>query len=189
MVQSAWSHKILILGCGSCWLCVCLWHLVHVGSFFGGSFPPAVFLRVSLSPTSCFLLCRCGQGVLKLLLPCVHVFEAFLLVLFSCLFLVISSLFVFPDKSWVELVCPPLPPSPSFVFICCCFFCWWVLSSRRYPGVQGFYLLFFIVGCRGKAKWFKRAGVYYMIFKVPGLRDEIGDSLHMYSVNCDTSPT
>ena len=35
---------------------------------------------------------------------CIQGFEAFLLLLFSCLFLVISSLFVFPDRSWVELV-------------------------------------------------------------------------------------
>ena len=66
---------------GSCWV-------------FGGSFPPAGYLRVSLSPTSCFLLCRCGQVVLELVLPCVQVYEAFLLLLFRCLFLVISSLFI-----------------------------------------------------------------------------------------------
>ena len=59
----------------------------------------------------------------------------------------------------------------------------------RYPGVHGFYLVFFMVGHRGKAKWFKRSGVYYMIFKVPALREEIGDPLDMYSVNCDNSPT
>ena len=75
------------------WFCVCLWFLVVVGSFFGGSFPAAGYVRVSLSPTSCFLLCRCGQVVLELFLPCVQGFEAFLLLLFSCLFLVISSLF------------------------------------------------------------------------------------------------
>ena len=68
--------------------------LVVVGSFFGGSFSPAVYQRVSLSPTSCLLLCRCGQVVLELVLPCVQGFEAFLLLLFSCLFLVISSLFI-----------------------------------------------------------------------------------------------
>ena len=48
---------------------------------------------------------------------------------------------------------------------------------------------FFMVGCRGKAKWFKRAGVYYMIFKIPALREEIGDPLDMYSVNGDISST
>ena len=41
---------------------------------------------------------------------------------------------------------------------------------------------FFVIGCRGKAKWFKRAGVYSMIFKVPALREEIGDSLVIYIV-------
>ena len=59
----------------------------------------------------------------------------------------------------------------------------------RYPGVHDFYLFFFMVGCRGKVKWFKRAGVYYMIFKVPALREEIGDPLDMYCVNRDNSPT
>ena len=43
---------LLILGCGLCWLCVCLWFLILVGSFFGGSLPSAGYLRVSLSPTS-----------------------------------------------------------------------------------------------------------------------------------------
>ena len=38
-------------------------------------------------------------------------------------------------------------------------------------------------------KWFKTAGVHYVIFKVPALRDEIGDSLDMYGVNHDNSPT
>ena len=63
------------------------------GCFFGGSFPPAGYLRVSLSPTSCFVSCRCGKVVLELVLLYVQGFEAFLLLLFSCLFLVISSLF------------------------------------------------------------------------------------------------
>ena len=39
-----------------------------------------------------------------------------------------------------------------------------------------------MVGFRGKAKWFMRAGVYYMIFKVPALREEIGDPLDIYIV-------
>ena len=47
---------------------------------------------------------------------------------------------------------------------------------------------FFVIGCRGKVKWFKTAGVHYMIFKVPALREEIGDPLDMYSVNRDNSP-
>ena len=72
--------------------------LVVVGSFFGGSFPPAGYLRVSVSPTSCFVLCRCGQVVLDLVLPCVQGFEAFLLLLFSCLFLVISLLFSYISR-------------------------------------------------------------------------------------------
>ena len=48
---------------------------------------------------------------------------------------------------------------------------------------------FFMVGYSGKAKWLKRAGVYYMIFKVPALREEIEDSLDIYNVNHDISPT
>ena len=39
-----------------------------------------------------------------------------------------------------------------------------------------------MVGCRGKVKWLKTAGVYYMIFKVPALREEIGDPLDIYIV-------
>ena len=62
-------------------------------------------------------------------------------------------------------------------------------SSRRYLGVHSFYLLFFVIGCRGKLKWFKTAGVYYMIVKVQALREEIGDGLYMNSVNSDNSPT
>ena len=42
---------------------------------------------------------------------------------------------------------------------------------------------FFVIGWRGKAKWFRTAGVYSMTFKVPALREEIGDPLDMYSVN------
>ena len=48
---------------------------------------------------------------------------------------------------------------------------------------------FFVIGCRGKAKWFKTAGVYYMIVKVPALIEEMGDPLDMYSVNRDNLPT
>ena len=38
-------------------------------------------------------------------------------------------------------------------------------------------------------KWFKTARVYSMVFKVPALREEIGDPLDMPSVNRDHSPT
>ena len=82
----------------------------------------------------------------------------------------------------------PVPLSPSSVLICWWFLCWWVSSSRRYPGVHSFYLLFFVIGWRGKAKWFKTAGVYSMIFKLPALREEIGDRLDMYNVNHDILP-
>ena len=48
---------------------------------------------------------------------------------------------------------------------------------------------FFVIGWRGEEKWFKTAGMYSMIFKVPALREEIGDPLDMYCVNRDNSPT
>ena len=47
---------------------------------------------------------------------------------------------------------------------------------------------FFVISWRGKAKWFKIAVVYSMIFKVPTCGEEIGDPLDMYSVNHDISP-
>ena len=46
---------------------------------------------------------------------------------------------------------------------------------------------FFVIDWRGKAKWFKTAGVYYMIVKVQALREEIGDGLYMNSVNQNTN--
>ena len=104
MVQSSWSPDIIDPGLwfklalcmslvfGSCW--VFLWWVF-----------PTSWLSESLSvPTSCFLLCRSGQVVLELVLLCLQGFEAFLLISFSFLFLVISSLFVFSDRSWVDLV-------------------------------------------------------------------------------------
>ena len=42
---------------------------------------------------------------------------------------------------------------------------------------------FFVIDLRGKVKWFKTAGVYSMIFKVPALSEEIGNLLDLYSVN------
>ena len=49
--------------------------------------------------------------------------------------------------------------------------------------IPSFYLLFFfMVGCRGEMKWFKRAGVYCMIFKVPALREETGDPVDIHIV-------
>ena len=64
--------------------------------------------------------------------------------LFSCSCSVICShyLVVSPDRSWVDFMLFPLPPSPSLL-ICWCFLCWWVSSSMRNPGVPSFYPLFF----------------------------------------------
>ena len=87
--------------------------------------------------------------------------------------------------SWIDLVRLLLLPSPSSVLSCWWFLCWWVSSSIRYPGVHSFYLLFFVIGCMGKEKWFKRAVVYYMIFKVTALREGIGDVMDIYIVNRD----
>ena len=70
--------SLVLRGSGLCF------HLSHhhlLGLLFGGCFPPAGYLRVSESPTSCFLFCRCGQVVLELVLLCVKGFVAFL---FSC---------------------------------------------------------------------------------------------------------
>ena len=65
---------LLILHCGFCWLCVCLWFLVVVGCFFGGSFP----LSLGQSgPHILFSLCMCGQVVLELVLLGVQGFAAF----------------------------------------------------------------------------------------------------------------
>ena len=88
--------------------------LVLVGSFFGGSFPPSGYLRVCLSPTSCLLLCRCGQVVLELLPLCIQGVEAFLLLFFSCLFLVISSLFICIFKYVLGGLSVASPPSFTF---------------------------------------------------------------------------
>ena len=48
---------------------------------------------------------------------------------------------------------------------------------------------FFVIGWRGKAKWFKTAGAYFMIFNVPACGEEIEDPLDMYSVSRHNSPT
>ena len=172
MVQSPWSPNLtdlrlwfmlalcmsLVFGCFGVffwWVLPISW--LSVGHTVGHT-------HISVGPTSCFLLCSCGQVVLELVFPFVQGFEAFLLLFFSCLFLVILHyLIVFPERSWVELVWHSLPPSPSPVLSCWCYLCWWVSSSRRYPGVHSFYLFFFCDQLEGKAKWFKTAEVHFMI--------------------------
>ena len=99
----------------------------------------------------------------------------------------LHPLVVFPDRSCVELMWLPLPPSTSSVVICWWSLCWWVSSSSSYPGVHSFHLLFFVISWRGKAKWFKSVGVYSMIFEVSTSREE-GDLLDTYNVNRDMSP-
>ena len=48
--------------------------------------------------------------------------------------------------------------------------------------MHSFCLLLSVINWRAKAKWFKTAGVYSMIFKVPALREEIGDPLDIFIV-------
>ena len=82
----------------------------------------------------------------------------------------------------------PLPPLPSHVLI--------VGGSLVgvFPLPGGILVFtastyfFYVIGWKGKVEWFKTAGVYSTIFKVPARREEIGDPLDMYSVNRDNSP-
>ena len=93
-------------------------------------------------------------------------------------------LFVFSYSSWVDLVWLPFPPSPSSVLICWCFLCCCVSSSRRYPGVSGFYPLFFMV-------WlFGAMGVHAeppLIHTVPGL-NSLWDEVRTVPGQCIQSP-
>ena len=51
---------LVILGCGLCWLCVCLWFLILVGSFFGGfSHKVVIWGSVCLPP---LVFCCAGVG-------------------------------------------------------------------------------------------------------------------------------
>ena len=61
-------------------------------------------------------------------------------------------------------------------------------SFSRHNGVHSTHLLFYVISWREKAKWIKTAGVYSIGFEVPTHREEMGDPLEMYSVNCDISP-
>ena len=45
-----------------------------------------------------------------------------------------------------------------------------------------------MISGRGKAKWIKTVGEYFMGFKVPASREEIGYSLDKYSIDRDISP-
>ena len=73
-------------------LCMSLF-LIVVGSFFGGSFLSSGWLKVTLPTASCMLLCTYGKVVLKLVVLSVQGYEASLLLLFSCLFCIISPPF------------------------------------------------------------------------------------------------
>ena len=66
--------------------------------------------------------------------------------------------------------------------------CWWVLSSSGITGTHNSHLVLYVIRSRAKAKWIKTMGEYFMGFKVPARREEIGDFLDKYSINCDISP-
>ena len=166
------------LGFDCCW--VFLWSVL----------PPNWLTEGHFIHHICFLLCRWGQVVLKLVLPCVQGFEDSLLLLFSCLFWVISPPFTWNSRSfvgWVNVV-----STPSFTF-CCYLLVVPLLVGLLFQEVswcsQLLPTLFLVIDCRGKAKWFKTAGVCSMIFKVPALREEVGDPSDLYGVNHDNSPT
>ena len=170
----------------ACWF----WAIIYVGSLYFFGFWLLLGLSLvgpslqlvnwgSLCPP-CLVLCCAGMDRL-----CwswfFGLYEVLRLLSHSCSV-------VFPDRSWVELVWLTLPPSPSSAVICWLCLCWWVSSSSRYSGIHSFYLLFFflfVIGWRGKVKWFKTEGVYSMIFKVPALGKKVEDPLDMYSVNHD----
>ena len=96
-----------------------------------------------------------------------HGFEAFLLLLFSCLFWVISSLFSCISRyvlGWVSVT-----STPSFTF--CCYLLV-VPLLVGFPFQKVYWCLqhpptVFLIIWRGKVKWFITAGMYSMVFKVP----------------------
>ena len=189
VVQSPWSSKLtdlglwfmlalcMSLGFGCCW--VFLWWVLPTSWLTEGHSVPHLLFSVVHLWVGCVgagsSVCTWFWGISLALVPLFVLFLHFLV--------------VFLDRSWVGLVWLLPSPSPSSVLSCWWFLCRWVSFFRRYPGVHSFYLLFFVIGWRRKAKWFKTAGVYSMIFKVPALREEIGVTLDIYSVNHDNSPT
>ena len=93
VVQSPWPPYLTDLGV---WFILALCMSLVFGScwdFLWWFFPTSWLSEGQSVPHSCFLLCRCGQVILELVFLYVQCFEAFLLLLFSCLFLVSSSLF------------------------------------------------------------------------------------------------
>ena len=108
-----WSWAVIYVG--SLYVFV-FWLLLGL-SFVGPSFHLVNWVRVTPSTMSCILLCRCGQVMLKLVLLSVCGFEASLLLLFSCLFWVISPLFsCISNQSWIEV---SVASTPFFTFFHC----------------------------------------------------------------------
>ena len=82
LVQSSWSPELNALGMPFmplCWFSACNWVLIVVGSFFGVSFPPAGWLRVTPPTTS---LCYCASAL----------FFSFWICLWWCQILTLSDL-------------------------------------------------------------------------------------------------
>ena len=76
----------------------------------------------------------------------------------------------------------------TWVFTCWWFLCWWVLSSSRFTGVHNSHLIFYVINLGTKMKLISIPVEYSMTFKVPTHREEIGNTLDMYSDNHDISP-
>ena len=144
MVQSPWSPELtglglsfmlalcMALGFDGCW--VFLWWVLPFGWLAEGHSIHHLLYSVVQVWAGCVeassSMCTRFWGF-SLALVQLFVLSKFL-----------HHLVVFPDRSYVELVWLPLPPSLSSVVICWWFLCWWVSSSSRYPGVYSFHLLF-----------------------------------------------
>ena len=57
-----------------------------------------------------------------------------------------------------------------------------------YADVDSSHLFLYVINGRGSATQITTGGEYSIDFKVPASREEIGDSLDKYSINCDISP-
>ena len=93
----------------------------------------------------------------------------------------------------VSLIC--LSGCSRFALFCLCVGSLVVLGFLPFGGlfVGGFsppigILMLYVISDRGEAKWIKTTGDYFMGFKVPTSREEIGYSLDKYSRNCDILP-
>ena len=162
MVEELWDSVVksphllrsLFLGCHLYSLCVCLWVLIVVVSFFGGSFPPAGQLRVSPSTTSFFLLCRMCTGCVEAgSSVCMRFWGISLALVHLCVLGNFSIIWLYYQcgPAW-RLVWLPLSPSPSSVVISWWFLFLWVSSFSRYTAIHSLHLLFFYDQLEGEEK-------------------------------------